>query len=195
MSTDDTKPGQRRPQSKVEHVWNSQGFISEISLANEVGPQNLSATELLRICSGSFRHIKKYFWVDCEDFFREMWLRIEEKRFPEAPTKRAACELVGCSMRWAELIVAGTAKRRKEQAASKNTADYDSHSGKPALRSNQEYVATIRAFAEKQMKPLWVRGESQRSRKIDGLLSQHFAHAAKIDHIDDLSSGPKKEAA
>src|SRR5205807_1055977 len=109
-------------------------------------------------------HIKKYFWVDCERFFVELWKRIKEKRIPEVPTKKEACRLIGCSPRWAQLIVSGSANKRKKTEASGNAAHPHVHSKRPEPRTNQEYVADIRSYAEKKVKALWVQGESRRSR-------------------------------
>jgi hypothetical protein len=162
--------------------------------AKEVGPANLGDTELLEICAGTHRHIKKHYWVDCQPFLVELWKRIEEKRIPEVPMKKEACRLIGCSPRWAQLIVAGTAKRGKKNGLGESAPRHGPAQGYEP-RTNQEYVADIRCYAERKLKPLWVRGESRRSRNIYNLLSQHFTDAAKIKHIDGLNSGSEKEAA
>jgi hypothetical protein len=39
----------------------------------------------------------------------ELWKRIDEGRSGYIHTKAEACRLTGCSLRWAEKIVAGTA--------------------------------------------------------------------------------------
>lgn len=171
-----------RPDTK--HLdWSFADFTSEIGEANRIGLANLSHAELLGICAGTQRHFKYHFWVDVRPFFLELWRRIEEKRMPEAPTKTEACRLIGCSLRWAEIIVSGTAKNKTRVACAHTNAS----SRTVKLRTNNEYVADIRSYADRKLKVLWVRGEFERYRNICGLLSEHFADAVGIDHIDDVN--------
>jgi hypothetical protein len=188
------RPGARgRKQS--ERAWNFQGFISEVGKAKEVGAAKLSDTELLELCAGMHGHIEKHYWVDCGPFFVEMWKRIEEKRFGEIRTKREACTLIGCSPRWAQYIIAGTAKKKGGNTADGAAQPTYATSPKCAFRTNAEYLANIRSYAERQLKSLWVRGESRRSRNIYSLLAQHFSDAGNVEQIDGLNSASEKEAA
>jgi hypothetical protein len=173
-------------------AWNSDEFASELGRASDIGVAKLSDKELLRVCAGAHQHIKIHFLVDARPFFIELWTRIEEKRVPY--NKVQAARLLGCSLRWIEAIIAGTARKgTKREAAHPGAA-----TRRFEPRTVQEYVADIRSFAEKKLKTLWVHGASDRYRNICGLLEEHFADAARIDHIDDLNrradSVPQAEA-
>jgi hypothetical protein len=48
----------------------------------------------------------EHFGDELQKYFVELWRRIEEGSLPGIHTKAEACDLIGCSVRWAEAIVA-----------------------------------------------------------------------------------------
>src|SRR4029077_3737551 len=164
------RPRKRRSAVPTERRWNHRDFARETDKFKAVGPGGLSDDELLNFCRGAdgfFTH----FWADARPFFVELWKRIEAGRISYIHTKTEACRLIGCSLRWAEKIVAGTTK-----SSNKNRANTKFESTAQALaRSNQDYVADITGFVEKKLQPLVAQGEWTRYSNICKLLERFFA--------------------
>ena len=101
-------PRKRRGVVPTGRTWNHRDFAREVDKSKAGGPGGLSDDELLYFCRGAdgfFTH----FWADARPFFVELWKRIEAGRISYIHTKTEACRLIGCSLRWAEKIVADTA--------------------------------------------------------------------------------------
>jgi hypothetical protein len=95
-----------------EPVLSKDQYRKELEKALQIGPGNLSNAVLFRLLRGVRTDFLVHFWADVRPFFVELWRRIENKQIADIPTKTEACRLIGCSVRWAERIVAGTARKR-----------------------------------------------------------------------------------
>jgi hypothetical protein len=179
------RPRKRRGVVPTERTWNHRDFAREVDKSKAGEPGGLSDDELLYFCRGAdgfFTH----FWADAQPFFVELWKRIEEGRISYIHTKTEACRLIGCSLRWAEKIVAGTAKGSNSSKTTKGNTEFEGEPQTPE-RSNQDYVDDITGYAEKQLQPLVARGEWKRYSNICMLLKKHFADERKLAHVDDLN--------
>jgi hypothetical protein len=179
-------------ETNKQSTWTFAEYTSEIGKARRIGPANLSDAGLLGICT---RHVKAHFWADVRPFFVELWERIEKGSMPEVHTKAEACRRIGCSLRWAERIIADTARKKTGRKATGNGAP----SRKFEPRTNEEYVMDITSYAERKLRPLWASREVKRCLNIYRLLSEHFDDAARIPDSDDLNrrteSASREEAA
>jgi len=97
--------------------------------------------------------------------------------------------LIGCSLRWAQLIVSGGAMKKTKRGAKEVKVGPNTYSKDVELRTTQEYVADITAYTGRQLQPLWARSDWNRCRNIYRLLVKHFADVRKVDHVDDLNAG------
>ena len=84
---------------------------------------NLSNDDLFRVCQGAHHCYRFHYLADFHPFFFELWKRIKDGRIPNIRTKTEACRRIGCSLRWAEEIVAGTAHDPKRSAKPEPTDD------------------------------------------------------------------------
>ena len=176
------RPRKRSYVVPIKRTWNHRDFAHEVDKSKAVGPGGLSDNELLRFCRGA-DGLYTHFWADAQPFFVELWKRIEEGRISYIHTKTEACRLIGCSLRWAEKIVAGTAKSSK-----KNRLNTKSEGTRQGLeRSNQDYIADITGYAEKKLQPLVAQGEWTRYSNVCKLLESFFAEARELEHRDDLN--------
>lgn len=100
--------------------WSPAEFARAVATTSE--PANLSNDELFRFCQGAHRYWFHYL-TELRPFFIELWHRIEARSIPNIRTKTEACRLIGCSLRWAEEIVAGTAHDPKSSAKPEPTDD------------------------------------------------------------------------
>ena len=179
------RPRKRSRVVPAERSWNHRDFAHEVDKSRAGGPGGLSDAELLHFCRGA-DGFYTHFWADAQPFFVELWKRIEEGRISYIHTKTEACRLIGCSLRWAEKIVAGTAKSSNSSKTNKEKAEFKGASQTPE-RSKQEYFDDITGYAEKQLQPLVARGEWKRYSNICMLLKKHFADERKLAHVDDLN--------
>ena len=142
---------------KSEPGWSAERFMRELERAKRIGPAGLSDAELLRFCQEGHRFVT-HFWIDAGPFFVELWRRIEEHRIANVRTKEEACRLLGCSSRWARMIVAGTAR----------------DSNKHKAQSDEDFADDIARYASNRLQLLMVRN-SPRLSDICTLLEEHFA--------------------
>lgn len=182
------RPAVRRDFDSTERAWGHREFTQAVDHAKRVGPEGLSDSELIHICRGAHNYLSK-FWADAQPFFVELWRRIEEGSIVR--TKTEACRLIGCSLRWAEMIVAGTAKGHNRRKANEEKTEFEGTSQTLELRSNQDYVVDITSYAEKKLQPLVAQGELNRYSNICRLLEKFFADTRKLEHVDDLYGGSR----
>jgi len=109
MKPDDTVEMENEP------VWSEEQISSELEKAKRIGVRNLSNGALLRLCRSLRGRFLTHYWADARPFFVELWRRIENKQIADIPTKTEACRLLGISMRWAEKIVEGKAKKKEQR--------------------------------------------------------------------------------
>jgi hypothetical protein len=178
-----------------ERVWSHAEFALALERVKGAGPAGLRDGDLLEFCRGAHKHYKTHFWADARPFFIELWRRIGEKQIPNIRTKAEACRLIGCSLRWAELIVSGGARKKTKFGTNEVKTERETHAKDVELRTVQEYVADITAYTARKLQPLWARGEWSRCRNIYKLLEVHFDDVRKVDHVDDLNAGNAMAAA
>jgi hypothetical protein len=160
-----------------EPVWNEVQCLIELENASRIGPSNLSNAALFRLLRGLHTHFLVHYWVDVRPFIVELWRRIENKQIADIPTKTEACRLIGITLRWAERIVAGTAKNR--------TADreaLDTSAPPPELFTNEEYVAEIEGYAGKLLQPL-AAPHPKLYQDVCRSLAQHFGRLRRIERM------------
>jgi hypothetical protein len=160
--------------ARVVMIWTHLEFIGAIEKAKEKGEKNLPNRRLLALCMGILRYFG-HFWADARPFFVELWTRIEANDFPY--TKPQACDQIACSVRWAEKIVAGTAR---PLGSPKNPVPEDWKNG--------AYFAAITHYAEKIVRSLIAKGEQHRYQNICKLVRQRFAQIRMIKHIDEIEN-------
>jgi hypothetical protein len=169
------KRGRRQTGSnlvRVETVWTHLEFARELERAKEQGARNLLNGRLLALCCGIHNYFG-HFWADARPFFVELWARIETKNFPHS--KSEACDRIGCSMRWAQKIVAGTAR---PPGSPKNPVPED--------WTNSDYFAAITHYSEKTLRPLHANGERERCSRICKMVQQGIAKIRTTKHIAEI---------
>jgi hypothetical protein len=156
-------------------------FARELANAEAVGARKMTNEDLLRFCRLAYGFFEHYL-VDSRPFFQELWQRIEDGRI--SLTKTQVCKSIGCSLRWAEKIIDGSA--RDSRRAKGETAELESA---PSLAqcSIPEFVRNVTRYAEMKLRPLFARGERDRCRHIYLLAADYFIRAANVAHIDELS--------
>jgi hypothetical protein len=159
---------------KSEPAWSADRFMRELERAKRVGPAGLSDAELLRFCQEGHRFVT-HFWIDAGPFFVELWRRIEEHRFANVRTKEEACRLLGCSSRWARMIVAGTARESNKHKATKARTEVSSCA--PKQQSDEDFADDIARYARDRLQLLTARN-SPRLPEIRTSLEEHFAEAS-----------------
>jgi hypothetical protein len=138
-------------------AWSDLEFASALKTAQQIGPSALSNDALLRFCRGAYGYFEKRCWKDAEPFFRELWRRVENHRIPGIRTKTEVCQQIGCGLRWAEMIVAGTAKDSNGHKAKgmRTPCELSSHSHKP--QNDEDYADVIARYADHTLAPLMAR--------------------------------------
>jgi hypothetical protein len=148
-------------------------FASVLEDAKRSGPAALSNDDLLQFCRGAYGHFVKHFWIDVQPFFVELWRRVEAHQVPGIRTKAEACQRIGCSVRWAQMIVTGTAKDSNKHKA-KETRTEREESSHPHALSDNDYVDLIARYADAKLELV----RSDRFREICNLLRESFHEAA-----------------
>jgi hypothetical protein len=166
-------------------VWSQPDFDREVNKAQEIGPKEMSDTELLSFCRGAHSYFYAHFWADARPFFVELWKRIEEHKMPEVQnSKTEACKRIGCSIRWAQMIVRGTAKDSNAEKAKKKKIESEVTSPSQELLTDDEYVTQVLRFAFETLEPL-LRDNWERYRAICAELSKQFCEASKTPDADN----------
>jgi hypothetical protein len=146
-----------------EPVWSHSEFRKELDSAKHVGADKLSNADLLSFCRGAHGYTMAHFWLDARPFFVELWRRVETHRFPGIRTKTEACRQIGCSLRWAEMIIADTAKdsnRHKAKGTRKKsevTSDSELSSCAREHRTDEDCADGIARYADRTLQQLMVR--------------------------------------
>lgn len=188
-SSQETSPGRVPALARASAVWDHEDFVLKLEKAKAADPTELSATDLLDFCRGASRHFRKHYWVDARPFFVELWDRIERKKIPEVPTKTAACKEIGCTLRWAEAIVAGTAKDSNAPKANGERSACEVTSHDRSKWSNRDYFNHITSHAISMLDTFTADDPGKRSLVcLD--LERLFAEAAAVRHASDLVVGP-----
>jgi hypothetical protein len=128
-------------------------FVSVLEDAKQIGPAALSNDDLLRFCRNAYGHFAKHFWIDAQPFFVELWRRVEAHQIPGIRTKAEACRHAGCSERWGQMLVAGTAKDSNKHKANRKRTECEV-SSRPHALSDNDYVDAIARYAEAKLEDL-----------------------------------------
>jgi hypothetical protein len=171
----------------TNRTWSLSEFTRELAKVEEIGINKISNEDLLRFCRGAHGCFGHYL-ADLQPSFQEVWRRIEDGRI--TLTKTEACKLIGCSLRWAEKIVDGTA--RDSNGAKEERTETVGASQTPAQRSNQDFVLDVTRYAEMKLRPLIARGERDRCRNINKLVANYFIDAGNVAHVDEVSSNTQE---
>jgi hypothetical protein len=155
-------------------------FARQLANAEVVGAKKMKNEDLLSFCHNAYGFFGHYL-AHSRPFFQEVWQRIEDGRI--SLTKTEACKSIGCSLRWGERIVAGTAS--DSTRAKRKTAELERA---PALAecSIPEFVQNVTRYAEMKLRPLFARGEKDRCRNIYLLAADYFSRAATVAHVDEV---------
>jgi hypothetical protein len=155
-------------------------FARQLANAEVVGASKMTNEDLLSFCRNAYGFFGHYL-AHSRPFFQEVWQRIENGRI--ALTKTEACKSIGCSLRWAERIIAGTAT--DSTRAKGKTAELERA---PALAqcSIPEFVGNVMRHTEMKLRPLFARGERDRCRNIYLLAADCFSRAATVAHVDEV---------
>jgi hypothetical protein len=155
-------------------------FAPQLANAEVVGAKKMTNEDLLIFCRNAYGFFGHYL-AHSRPFFQEVWQRIEDGRI--SLTKTEACKSIGCSLRWAERIIAGTATD-STRANGKTTGVEKAPS--LAESSIPEFVRNVTRYAEMKLRPLFARGEKDRCRNIYLLAADYFSRAATVAHVDEV---------
>ena len=122
----------------------------------------------------------------------ELSRRVECHQVPGILTKTQLCAIVGCSLRWLEVIVSRAKQRTGNDTDRGGASEPAAASQAFDLPTSQELVTEIMAYAMKKLEPLMRQGLWNRYRNVCRLLAQHFAACLMIEHPSD--SNPENGA-
>jgi hypothetical protein len=166
-------------------VWSQPDFEREVKKAQKIGPQKMADADLLSFCRGAHSYFYAHFWADARPFFVELWKRIENHEMPEVQnSKTEACKRIGCSIRWAQMIVRGTAKDSNAGKAREKKIKGEVTSPSQELLTDDEYVAQVLKLGFATLKPL-LRDNWERYRAICAELSEQYYEASKTPDADN----------
>ena len=121
---------------------------------------------------------------------------------PEIRTKAEACERIGCSIRWAQMIVSGFAEQRNQKkpenrsgcagsslqqspSADEPRVKYGGSSRVDRILTVEEYVMDIQRFAYRKLRK--VREQRwDRYRNVCRIVADDFRHACEIEGTPEL---------
>jgi hypothetical protein len=144
----------------------------------------MSDADLLSFCRGAHSYFHAHFWADARPFFLELWKRIEEQKMPEIEnSKTEACKAIGCSIRWAQMIVRGTAKE-SNSGKTKGKKIKGEFTSRQEPLTKDEYVFAILKFGFETIKPLR-RDSWELYRDICAEVAKQFGEASKTPDADN----------
>jgi hypothetical protein len=153
------------------------GYLQALENAKSKGATALSNAELMGFCQLTCEHISKRRWIQERPFFQEVFRRVENHLIRGVRTKADACRLIGCSVRWAEMIVAGTAEESNKSKAKKKRIECEVSSHSQSAVSEEEVVSGILRYAENKLR-LLVSENWGRYRSVCELLENFFVGLA-----------------
>jgi hypothetical protein len=156
---------------KVARGGDAVGFEHEST--KRVGPAALSNAALFRACRA--RHKP---WIQSRKCFVEAFERAKQRRIPGVRTQADLCRLIGCSVRWAQLILAGTAVDSNKHKANKLHRALDPVTAKS--KRDEDYANDIARYAQCKLQVLMAQ-EWKRYQDICGLLERYFAEQSNAE--------------
>jgi hypothetical protein len=148
-------------------------FSAPWCAAGREDPAALSNDKLLGHCRAVCQDVLRRRWIDERPLFVEVFRRVENDLIPNVRTKADACRLIGCSVRWAEMIVAGTAKDSNKYKAKKTREECEVRSGTLAAVSDEKLISDILRYADRRLQRLMAEDWS-RYRTVCELLENLF---------------------
>jgi hypothetical protein len=136
-----------------------------------IGPAALSNNALLRACRNAHKP-----WIKCEKYFREAYKRAKQGRIPGVRTQADLCRLIGCSIRWLQLVLAGTAADSNKHRKDIKNPELGSDTAEP--KKDEDYANDITRYAQRELQLLMIQ-DPQRFREICRLLASSFTEAAR----------------
>jgi hypothetical protein len=162
----------KRPQATSGEIASSaEHFAREFEKAKRAGPAALSNAALFRVCRNGHKP-----WIKCAKYFREAFKRAKQGRIPGARTQAEVCRLIGCSIRWAQMVIAGTAADSNKHKANNTNQGRSPGTTKP--KSDAAYVYEITRYAQDRLQLLMIQ-DPQRFREICRLLASAFTEEAE----------------
>jgi hypothetical protein len=153
------------------------GYQEALEHAKREGATALSVPKLMGFCGLACQQISKGRWIDAQPFFQEVFRRVENHLIPGVRTKADACRQIGCSVRWAEMIVAGTAKESNKSKANKKRIECEVSSHAQPAPSAEEVMSNILRYADNKLR-LLASENWDRYRSVCELLENFFAGLA-----------------
>jgi hypothetical protein len=135
-----------------------------------VGPAALSKTALLRACRNAHKP-----WIKCEKYFREAYKRAKQGRIPGVRTQADLCRLIGCSIRWLQLVLAGTAADSNKHRKDIKNPELGSDTAEP--KKDEDYADDITRYPQRELESLMDQ-DPERYRELCAALAGGLRDAA-----------------
>jgi hypothetical protein len=162
-------------------VWSASECINRIEEAVRIGSEGLSPSNLIATCRDFYEYSSHYL-KDARPFFIEVKRRVQQHRLPGIRTLKEAWDQVGCSDRWARMIVAGTAHlSNKHKRTETDSPGQGSGPVARKTRTDPDYADAIVRFAIRLLQPLMVRNRN-RFDQICIDLEEFFRKGAEGDY-------------
>jgi hypothetical protein len=154
----------KRPQATPEELASSaEHFAREFNKVKHAAPAALSNAALLRACRNAHKP-----WIKCGKYFREAYKRAKQGRIPGVRTQADLCRSIGCSIRWLQMVMDGTAADSNKQKAS--STDHQRGSGTAEPKSDEDYADEITRYPERELQLLMTQ-DPQRARGLRKLIA------------------------
>jgi len=143
----------------------------EFDKAKRIGPAALSNDALLGACRNAHKP-----WIKCGKYFREAYKRAKQGRIPGVRTQAELCRSVGCSLRWLQLVMDGTAGDSNKQKA--NSTNHQRGSVPREPRGDEDYADSITRYPQRELESLMDQDPDQ-FRELCTAIASALTDAAK----------------
>ena len=144
---------------------------TESDTAKRIGPAALSNDALLGACRNAHKP-----WIKCGKYFREAHKRAKQGRIPGVRTQAELCRSVGCSLRWLQLVMDGTAGDSNKQKA--NSTNHQRGSVPREPRGDEDYADSITRYPQRELESLMDQDPDQ-FRELCTAIASALTDAAK----------------
>jgi hypothetical protein len=158
--------------------WSHDDFALEVQRAHRIGLKKLSSDQLLGFCRNAHGYIQKRSWVNSRPFFVELFRRIKKHQVPGVRTKTEACRIIGCTLRWAEAIIAGTARGSNKPRPIPRNSEQCLGDHRP--QTVEDVSNDISRYAFRMLDALR-RRDGPRYQTVCKMLAEHFRKEAQIE--------------
>ena len=143
---------------------------TESDKAKHLEPAALSNTALFRACRNAHKP-----WIKCGKYFREAYKRAKQGRIPDVRTQADLCRLIGCSVRWLQMVMDGTAADSNKHKA--NSAEHQRGSGTAEPKKDEDYADDITRYPQRELESLMDQ-DPERYRELCAALASGLRDAA-----------------